>query len=157
MTSTTTITLPSDFEYFVENYNYTDNAYSTQVNSRPCAIFIDTNKVFKIVNWADRRQYVNTNQVAYLDLANSLIRFPVAQSASSTYSFDYKKTPTALTVGSTPVIPTRFQDILTHGMAVDDMIIQQFPKAQSYAAENQAKYNQLLSSMSFWNAKLSMN
>lgn len=153
MTSTTTITLPSDFEYFVENYGYTDNQTSRNLNTKGQVVFVNNNPFF-IVNWSDRKQYENNNGVCYLDYRNSVIKFPVAQSASATYSFDYKYTPTALTLGTSPVFPERFHDVFYHGMAVDDMIIQLFDKARSYARENEIAYNSFLGDMEYWNANL---
>jgi len=59
MTTTTTIAFPSDFSHLLENYNYTDNSYSTQINAKPCVVFIapagSTNySPFQVVNWSDR-------------------------------------------------------------------------------------------------------
>jgi hypothetical protein len=52
------------------------------------------------------------------------------------------------------VFPERFEPVLFHGMCVDDYMIQQSDKLKSYARENQAKYEQKLSDMRMWNAKL---
>jgi hypothetical protein len=153
MASTTTITLPSDFEHFTENYGYTDNQMTRNLNTKGQVVFVGGNPFF-IVNWSDRKQYENNNGVCYLDIRNSVIKFPVAQSASATYSFDYKYTPTALTAGTSPVFPERFHDLFYHAMAVDDMIIQIFDKARSYARENEANYQSILGDMTFWNANL---
>lgn len=158
MASTTTIALPSDFEFFVENYNLTDNAYSSQINQKPCVVYIGSNYTpFYIVNWSDRRQYQNNNGVCYLDLANSVVKFPYAQSSGQTYSFDYKYTPADLTTSDSPVFPARFQDLLAYAMAVDDAFIQQYPKNSSYAPENAGKYQKILSAMNYWDAQLNMN
>lgn len=153
MTSTTTIALPSDFEYLIENYGYTDNQMSRNLNTKNMVVFVGGNPFF-IVNWSDRKQYDNNNGVCYVDFRNSIIKFPVAQSASATYSFDYKATPAALTTATSPVFPERFHPILYHGMAVDDMIIQIFDKARSYAEENQMKHDSYLVDMALWNANL---
>lgn len=159
MTSTTTIAFPSDFSHLLENYNYTDNGMSTETNSKPCVVFISSNSgstysPFKVVNWSDRRQYLNTNGVCYIDYASSVITFPYAQSSGALYNFDYKSVPTNLTTSTSPIFPARFQDILYHGMAVDDMIIQLFDKARSYAKENQAMYESYLKQMALWNSNL---
>lgn len=156
MASTTTITLPSDFEFFIENYNYTDNSYSRELGAKPVVVFVNDNPL-QVINWNDRKQYTNSNNVCYLDLANSVVKFPVAQTASATYSFDYKATPTALTLGASPVFPARFHDMLFHGMCVEDMSIQLFDKARSYAAENQAQYNKYMTDMAYWDSLLKMN
>jgi hypothetical protein len=97
---------------------------------------------------------VNTNGVCFIDYSSSVITFPYAQPSNALYNFDYKSVPTNLTTNTSPVFPARFQDILYHGMAVDDMIIQLFDKARSYAKENQAMYQSYLNQMALWNANL---
>mgnify|MGYP007066195423 CR=1 FL=1 len=148
--SGTEITLPSNFAHLLENYNYTDNSISTQANAKPVYVFIDDSPV-QVVNWSDRRRYSGSSY-CYLDMVNEKIVFPSAQ--SGTYSFDYKFVPEDLTLATSPVFPARYHDIISHGMAVDDMIIQLFPRAKSYAQENQNRFNAYLSSMSLWNANL---
>ena len=157
MNTTTEITLPDDFSYLPENYNYTDNSYSTQINAKPVAVFVTSGtstSPFQVVNWSDRRQYSNTNGVCYVDIAANKLVFPYAQNAGATYSFDYCYFPEKMGLSDSPVFPDRFQDILYHGMAVDDMIIQLFDKARSYARENRASYNSTLQQMASWNANL---
>lgn len=149
--SGTTIALPSDFAHMVENYNWTDNSYSTEINAKPNVVFIGT-APYQIVNWSDRKQYLNNNSVCYVDLASSVVTFPVTQ--SGTYSFDYKAFPATLTLSDTPVFPARYHHILFLGMCVDDMAIQLFDKSRSYAQENQAMYNSYLRDMALWNANL---
>lgn len=159
MTTTTTIAFPSDFSHLLENYNYTDNSYSTQINAKPCVVFIapagSTNySPFQVVNWSDRRQYVNTNGVCYVDYSNSVITFPYTQPSGALYLFDYKAVPTDITGATSPIFPERFQHAIYHGMAVDDMVIQLFDKARSYAKENEAAYKDYVDSMALWNAHL---
>jgi len=145
------ITLPTDFEYLVENYNYTDSQYSTQINSKPLVVFIDNNP-YQVINWSDRRQYKDNSGVCYVDIVNGKLVFPITK--SGTYSFDYKSSPAILTLDTSPVFPARYHEMIAYGMAVDDMTIQLFPKAQSYSIENQIKYNSLLADMALWNANL---
>ena len=75
----------------------------------------------------------------------------------TTYSFDYIKIPDALTGATSPVIPSRFQDILIYGMAVENEIQQLSPKATSYAQENQGRYNSYILDMAYWNSNLMLN
>lgn len=152
--SGTDITLPTDFAHLLENYLYTDSQDNTQVNAKPVFVFI-SDTPYQVVNWSDRRQYKNNAAVCYLDIVNSKIKFPVTK--SGTYSFDYKFVPADLTLATEPMFPDRYHEMIAHAMAVDDMICQLFPKAQSYQAENQIKYNQFMASMSLWNANLVNN
>lgn len=148
------ITTPSDFGYFSENYNWTDNAISSQLNSNSKVIYIGTNKTpYQIVNYSDRYKYLGNAGHCYLDMANSKIVF-TGIPVSTTYYMDYIKVPAVLTGGSTPVIPTRFQEVLVYGMAAENEIIQLSPKAKSYAPENLTLYQQYLADMALWNSRL---
>jgi len=152
--SGTTVTLPTDFSYLLENYDYTDNSASMGATSKPAYVFVNGSPL-KVVNWSDRRRYANNSGVCYIDIVNSNMVFPVSKSGP--YSFDYAKVPTAITLTASPVFPARYHAMLYHGMAVDDMIIQLFDRAKSYAVENEIKYRDYLADMSLWNANLSMN
>lgn len=154
MATTTTITVPSDFGYFVENRSYTDNSEYPVYNAKPTGILINGTKWLQVVNWSDRRQYANANGYAYYDARQGTITSTYAQPAGATYSFDYKMIPTDLLIGGTPSFPSRYHDVIYHGMCVDDMVIQLFDKARSYAGENQAMYQSYLASMALWNANL---
>ena len=111
---------------------------------------------YKIVNFSDRRKYLGNLGYAYLDLANSKIVFTGTPTLTA-YSFDYISVPTALVAGTSPVIPTRFQDIIPYGMAAENDIMHQSPKAESYMRENQARYDQYLIDLAYWNAQLILN
>lgn len=153
------ITLPSDFSYFYENMNWTDNVISTEINQAPKCVWIIQNNnyiPYVIVNYADRIQYSNRGQYCYLDIANSKLVF-CSTPITTSYVMDYIKVPAVLLAGSTPIIPTRYQDILVYGMAVEDSILQLSPKAKSYAPENLNLYNNYLADMALWNSNLINN
>lgn len=148
------ITLPSDFSYFYENYQYTDNAISTQINQAPKVVYVGTNRTpFHIVNYSDRNQYVNHGNVCYLDITNNKVVFPKVPQ-QLTYSLDYIKVPAKITTSTSPIFPERFQDMLAFGMAVQNDIMQLSPKAKSYAGENKILHDELLSEMALWNSNL---
>jgi len=153
------ITPPTDFAFFSENNNYTDNSESVQNNASPKVIFIIVNGAYnpyQIINFSDRRQYVSRSGHAYFDTVNNIIRFTVAPSGTS-YEFDYIKVPALLTASDSPIFPGQFHDILTFGMATENEIIQLSPKATSYLPENNAKYQQYLLNMMYWNSQLYLN
>lgn len=153
------ITIPSDFTYFAENKLYTDNTISYQGNATPKVIFIvegGTYAPYQVVNFSDRRQYINKSGYAYLDLADNKIRFTYPP-VSGTYEFDYIKEPATVTLTDTIVIPSRFADIIPFGMALENDILQLSPKATSYAPENRAMYDKYLLDMQYWNAQLQQN
>lgn len=151
------ITIPSDFGYFYENFNWTDNAISSQMNAAPKVIYVGTSKApYQIVNYSDRYKYLGNTGYCYLDLANNKIVF-TGTPVSTTYYMDYIKFPAALTASDTPVIPNRFQDVLVYGMSVENDIIQLSPKAKSYAQDNLALYELYLADLALWNSNLINN
>ncbi len=153
LSSTTQITLPTDFAHFLDNYGSTDNSASIETNARPRVIWINDTPI-QIVNWSDRKQYLNNARFAYVDIASMLVKFCGAQPGGATYSFDYKAVPADLTTTTSPIFPTRFHHILYHMMASEDMIIQLFDKARSREQENRALAAGYLADMALWNANL---
>lgn len=163
-----TITPPADFDHLAINAQATDIAIGVDGgsfgigNASPKVIYVSVSTgvyiPFQIVNFSDRRQYVNKNGYAYLDTVNNLITFTVAPTATDlTYEFDYIYVPADITVSTSPVFPSQFHDVIHHGMAVDDMIFQLFDRAKSYAAENKIAYNNWLTKLRFWNSQLINN
>jgi hypothetical protein len=157
-TSVPYVTLPASFVSLIENNQTTDNTVSGDNNAVQKVIFVSSAYTpYQVINWSDRRQYLNQRGYAYLDMVNMRLYFTAQPTTADTYEFDYLANADTLTTSSTPAFPARFHDILYHGMAVDDDIILRFPKAQSYAAENGAKYDSYLADMRLWNANLQAN
>lgn len=156
------ITMPVDFAFFTENNQYTDSSMSVNNNAAPKVIFVVTSSgaylPYQIVNFSDRRQYLNRGGFAYYDAANNITRFTGSTSGvGSLYEFDYIKVPPVLAIGDSPLFPGRFHDILTFAMATDNDILQLSPKATSYQVDNEAKYQDYLLDMQYWDAQLQMN
>lgn len=152
------IALPSDFGYLSENNQYTDNSVGIDNNASPKVVFIGTAFTpYQIINFSDRRQYKDQVGYAYVDYANDRLVFTSQPTSADSYEFDYVAFPATLTLSDTPAFPARFHDVLVHLMAVDSMIIQMFPKAQSYATENQIKANDILADIAYYNAQLRMD
>ncbi|MBS1516603.1 MAG: hypothetical protein JSS91_00790 [Bacteroidetes bacterium] len=145
------IALPSDFDHFTENNSYTENNESVEDNKSPKVILVNGQKYY-LINWSDRRQYANRNNYCYVDVANSRLYFTVTPATGLSISADYIKVPTALTTNTSPVFPARFHSMIYHGMAVDDMIIQIFDKARSYAEQNQRMFESYKADMALWNS-----
>jgi hypothetical protein len=147
------LTLPTDFRYFIENQGYTDNSIQDESGSRPMAVFVNGSP-YKIINWSDRRQYVNSAGYCYVDIVAGRLYFTATPTSGLTVSADYIYKPAALTLSTEPVFPETYQHAIYHGMAVDDMIVQLFDKARSYASENQAKFNEYMRSLGYYNSNL---
>lgn len=150
------ITLPTDFGFLLENNMSSDNTVATDNNASPKVIFVGADyAAYQVVNFSDRRQHRDKGY-AYLDLANDRIAFTGDPSADgTTYEFDYCKTPATLATGDTPDFPpAQFHEMIAHLMAVDEFMMEQFPKAQSYASENLEKFEGYLRDLIYWNSQL---
>lgn len=148
--SGTSIALPSDFSHFSDNNS---SSYVSNDVQYPKVIFVGSNYIpYRVVNWSDRRQYRQTGNIAFADINSSTLNFTIP--VNDIIEFDYFHTPNELTLADTPVIPSRFQDVLYHGMVVDDMILQLFDKARSNAPENERMYKYWLDLMASWNSRL---
>lgn len=155
------IDLPTDFAYLYPNYNYTDNSIGSEQNSSPVVIYVGSNySPIKVINWSDRRRYYNQSGYAYVDISRNKLVFTV-QPNETTYEFDYIYIPADLTANGSLPVPIGVSDAMGHaiyhGMCVDDMIIQLFDKAKSYAEENQARYQSYLNDIAYINSNLLMN
>ena len=157
-TSVAYVSLPADFAYMAENNQYTNNSAAIDNNASPKVVFVGTNyNPYQIINFSDRRQYRNQAGYAYIDIVNSRLVFTAQPTAAESYEFDYIHNPADLTTATSPIFPSRFHEIIYHGMASEDYIIQQFDKAKSYVVENQNKYLDYLRDMSYWNSQLINN
>lgn len=151
------ITVPDDFRYFIENNQKTDNSSTTYNNASPKVIFVGSNYTpYQIVNFSDRRQFLNQTGFAYLSLADNKIRF-TATPVDSTYEFDYIKQWDALTTGTSPIFPADLHDMLYQMMAVDSVIINLFDRAHSYAVENQNAADDAFKKLCYYNSMLMQN
>ncbi len=154
------IAIPSDFAYFIENNNFTDNSISFDGTANPKTIFVSNGvnsySPFKIINYDDRQQYYNQSGFAYVNWKTGRIIFtgpvPNTYLSNMAFTFDYVSFPTALGINDTPIFPAAYHPILLYGMASENDIIQLKNKGDSYKAENDAKYNEYLNLMAYWNA-----
>lgn len=147
------IALPTDFMHLCETQNYTDNSTQTELGKSSKVVYLG-NKEYQVINWSDRRQYVNSNNHCYLDMINRRLYFTATPGAGLALSADYIHKPADLTLATEPIFPSSYQHIIYHGMAADDMIIQLFDKARSYADENRAMFNSYMKSLAYYNSNL---
>lgn len=149
--SGTTLALPSDFLYLTANSNYTDASYEA---GRP-VVFVGSNYTPRnVVSWSDRRQYRNNANYCWIDFPNSTLVFAVAPNSGDAVEFDYHAQKSISDNGESPWFPAEYHDAIYHLMVSDDYMIQQSPKAKSYARENRAAAEDILENMKRWNANL---
>jgi hypothetical protein len=143
---TAPITLPDDFLFLTQNYNYTNE---NEYGSGP-VVFVNGDAI-PVVNWSDRNRY--TSGVAYLDMRNNMLEFKDSNDGK-TVSFDYHASMPTLLNTESPWFPAVYHDVIYHGMCVDEFMIQLTDKAKSYAQEHQKQYDSYLSQLALWNARL---
>lgn len=149
--SGTTLALPADFLYLTANNNYTDASYEA---GRP-VVFVGSQYTPRhVVSWSDRRQYRNNANYCWIDFPNSNLVFAVAPTSGEAVEYDYHAKKTLATTSESPWFPSEFHHALFHLMVSDDYMIQQSPKAKSYASENRAAAQEIIENMKRWNANL---
>jgi hypothetical protein len=151
-TSTTVpyVSLPADFAFLTENVS----SEVSEPGTTP-VVFVGTAfRPYKVISFPDRRNHRDQDGYCYVDIATSRLVFTRQPSASETVEFDYSSVPANLLLTETPIIPTRFQDIIYHKMLIDQNIIDMSDKAKSYAGENQVRYKDYLSGMEMWDSRL---
>lgn len=149
------ITLPDNFGYIYENYRYTENNRSNDINMKPRVVFVVSGTAripYRLVNFSDRKQYIGKDGYCYLDLASNKIRFLV-QPPYSTYEYDYVKIPEDLSDSVDPPWPVKYDDAIVYGMAAHNAIFEIDEKGRSYRPEHLAMYRSRINSLKLWNAR----
>jgi hypothetical protein len=143
------ITLPDDFGFLYPNQNYQGNGTE---GTLPAILIGSTYQPYRIVNFDDRRKYVNAVGFAYLDLANNRIVF-TGTPTDTAYEFDYIKVPALLTTATEPIFPDRFHKYFAYRMAIEDSIIQMSDRVEKLAQLNGAGAKRYMDNMEYWDSK----
>lgn len=153
-TSVPYVALPSDFLFLTENNQTSDSITGSDSDATDKVVFVGSSRTpYRIVNYADRYRYENSTGYAYIDLANSRLVFTKQPTTAESYVYDYIKIPTNIALDTYPAFPI-CHEMIAYGMAVDGYIIQIFDKARSYAPENNAKFDDCMRDLAFYNANL---
>jgi hypothetical protein len=139
---TDNVDLPTNFSYFVE-----------MDEDMRKLVWVGGSKYY-LIKYSDRRFYNGRTDVCYVNIGSNKLYFMVAPSSGLSVSADYIKVPDLLTLSDSPIFPENYQHALYYLMAVDDFVIQQGNKNESYAPENQNKADSYLKDMRYWNAIL---
>lgn len=150
-TSVPYVSLPADFNFLVQNADYTSRGYYAQ---RPVVFVGSDYKPYEVVSWSDRRSVRTDTNKCYIDIANSRLYFTVQPTQALSYEFDYHAVPTALATNTSPIIPSHLHPLFVHLMALEDFILQLSDKAKSYAPENKALADSYLADLDYWNSQL---
>jgi len=149
------LALPDDFIYFLATTGYTNNSMSNIDTSSPKAIYLAGSPI-KMINWGDRRQYENSGGYCYVDTMNKRLYFCNTPTSGKTVSGDYLYKAEDLTTGESPVF-SKHNEMIAYGMAIEDMAIQIFEKARSYAGEYMGEYQRYLTDLRYDNSQLILN
>jgi hypothetical protein len=150
-TSVPYVTLPSDFGYPVQNYNYTGTDWYAEGSK---LLVGTTSAPYTLIPFSDRNRYQNASNKAYIDAANNRLVFTLQPTAANSFNFDYHSFGTTLGLNDSPAFPAAYHPIIYHGMVADDFMIQLFDKARSYREENMAQYREYFSMLASWNFSL---
>lgn len=153
------IAVPGDFAFFAINASNTNINYGIENEASPRVIFVGSGNSwtpYQIINYSDRRSYRNQSGYAYLDMVNNKIYFTTPP-VSGTYEFDYIKVPATLVAGDTPVLPSRFHDLIVYGMTLENDVLQLSKNATAYSLKNQIFYDEFMNDMVYYNAQLQLN
>lgn len=147
-TSVPYVALPADFRNMIKNRDLNKKVVYVQLSSGAF-------DPYEVIPFDLRRNYRNAKGYAYVDLKLNRLYFTLQPDAANPIEFDYLYIPPALALTlSDPIFPTRFYDVLYHGMCADNEIIQRSEKARSYQKENTARYAQILQDMRAWDARV---
>lgn len=152
------ISLPADFIALTENAQTTDNTVEIQNNAGPKVVYVGSNyDPYQIVNWSDRRKYINKKGYAYLDMKNKRLVFTMQPTVADSYEFDYIAKPEAIELDTEPVFSSDFHIILVYGMKILNYGIQLFDRTASYQNEDVANFNKTFADMCYENAQFQNN
>ena len=141
------VDLPSDFAYLTNN----DTTYDEEPNT---VVYLGNDRrPFTIVPFSQRRQWLNRDAIAWVNLAENRLYFAQTPLAGLAVEFDYIYVPDDLTLSTLPIFPSRFHPIVYHGMATDFNVMEQSEKALSYRQENQSSYDNYLTDMAYWDSQ----
>ncbi len=159
-TSVPYITLPADFKMLSPNYSgdaYWWATLGTNVGNNSIIYVGDDYEVYRVINFANRREYRDYSNVAYIDVPNQRLVFTKQPTEAKSVSFDYIKRPATLTLGTSPLFNEAYHEVIAYWMAakIDAMIL--INKNESYARENQGTYLSLLQQMQQEDAYLKLN
>lgn len=146
-TSVAYIALPANFKYILPNK---DNI---------AVVFVGTGyREYKVIPFSSRRDYRDQDGFCYLDMVNRRLYFTKQPVAAEAIEYDYITNPTALALGTEPVVTTeQFGKLIAYGMAAKFNPMEQTEKSMSYQRENQAEYLKILSDFALEDANIKLS
>lgn len=146
------ISLPADFDEFMENYN--DDPTVTEPLLK--VVYVGSQKVPYFVIPMGQRSANNYANVCWIDPSDNKICFPQSPGAGALYSFDYKTSPDDITVNTSPKLPADYHPMIVFSMLIDDEIIQKSEKARSMQETNAVQYARYMKNLKLRDARFKL-
>lgn len=134
------VSLPSNFSYFVEYNDYGEKV-----------VYVD-GREYKVINYSERRQYVDNNAVAYVK--GDTLYFMVAPVSGLTVLGDYIKVPEEIELDTYPIFPDSYHKMIAYKMAVSDFIVQAELSNNNSIENNTSLFNGYMARLKYLNARL---
>lgn len=145
------VTLPADF-WYIPIFEGRDDTGEYGQEKVVMTVNGTTVKFYKVINFEDQLNYINQSNVCWIDLAANTLVFAYPPTDSSV-KFFYIYQPDLLAVGTSPVFKSPYHYIIAHGMIPEDMSYQLFDKNRAYSSEHQAKYEQYLTDLAWYDSQ----
>ena len=144
------ITVPTDFDEFMENYS--EDATLNEPLQK--VVFIGSNPYHVIP--MGQRSSSGLGNVCWFDPSDNKINFAQSPGAGASYEFDYKTSPDDITVGTTPKLPPEYHPMVVFAMLIDEEIIQKSEKARSNMQDNAIQYQRYMKNMKLRDARFKL-
>lgn len=146
------ISVPTDFDEFVENFSDDPNV------SEPLqkVVYIGSSKQPYFVIPMGQRNALQGSNVCWYDPSTSKITFAQSPGAGASYEYDYKTSPDDITVNSSPKLPAEYHPMIVFAMLIDEEIIKKSEKARSNMDINQIQYQRYMKNLKLRDARFKL-
>lgn len=146
------ISLPADFDEFMENYNDDPTVNEPLLK----VVYIGSQKTpYFLIPMGQRNANTYAN-VCWIDPADNKINFAQSPGAGAVYEFDYKTSPDDITVNTSPKLPAEYHPMIIFSMLIDDEIIQKSEKARSMQDTNVVQYARYMKNLKLRDARFKL-
>jgi hypothetical protein len=111
-------------------------------NALVSVVFVGTNLTpYTVIDFSQRNNFVNGDGYCYVDIPNSRLVFLKQPTTAQTITYDYKKVPDDILIGTSPLFRAGLHNVLAFGAAARFDNLQLTDKASSYQRENQSLFD----------------
>lgn len=146
------ITLPTDFDEFLENFS--DDPTIGEPIMR--VVFIGSQKAPYLLVSMGQRNANNFSNVCWIDPSDGKINFSQNPGTGVSYEFDYKTSPDDITVNTSPKLPPEYHPMIVFAMLIDEEIIKKLEKARSSMQDNAVQYQRYMKNLKLRDARFKL-